>query len=227
MPKNVVAAIQADMEGISSKIRDFENRAKTVLITTPINASGFVLGKIIEDPHDYSKILNVESLRSEAMAALKGKPMTAEEWQQVVSYIEDLHKAGFYHGDLFHNLFFRRDDNGKLIISLLDFEKGAIFADDAAGIAADMEDLSVMKEYLETIGALEKDGNSVTEDEVGQQGRDDRPRHRPLLSGRRRADRHPHVFAHRSRDIRRRAPPEPEIPESSADEGLRVGSARL
>ncbi|MBO4707433.1 MAG: zeta toxin family protein [Elusimicrobiaceae bacterium] len=80
--------------------------------------------------------------------ALQGKPITNEEWAQVVSLFEDLHDVGFYHTDLGGNIFFRRDDEDKLIITLIDFENW--------GASDDMEILESIKDRLERIGAKEK-----------------------------------------------------------------------
>ncbi len=163
LPQNVISTINEDLKNISSKIRDFEDRSEIVLITTPVNTSGFVLGnRVKRDRKNYDHILNLESLMKEALNALRGEPITQEEWQQIVNYIKDLERAGFIHGDLIHNLFFWRDDSGKLNITLLYFEWNE-FLGYINGL--DVEDLELMKKDMEAIGAIERDETLVVQDE--------------------------------------------------------------
>ena len=101
-------------------------------IITPVDASGWSY-------HDRA---------DEALTALNGKPITNEEWAQVIGLFKDLNKADFYHNDLENNLFFKRDNNGKLILTIIDFE----YFDNTK----DMKDLNIISMQLESIGAKEK-----------------------------------------------------------------------
>ncbi|MBO7604839.1 MAG: hypothetical protein J6S61_00005, partial [Elusimicrobiaceae bacterium] len=137
---------------ISLSVRNSEARAKIPLMTLPINTSGFVLGNKIK-PDVYGNIItDFKAVSQEAKDALNNKPITEDEWNQIVNFFEKLNKAGFNHGDLKHNLFFRRDDKGKLIISLVDFEQSPSFI---VG-NEDLRYLKTLKSQLEDIGAKEK-----------------------------------------------------------------------
>ena len=144
-----VAEIKAGMEYIIHYIRGGAKRAQVPLITTAINTSRFMLGNKL-DKNVYGDITNdIGDVSQEALAALKGKPITNEEWREVVKFFRELNRNGFYHGDLKHNLFFRRDDSGKLIISIVDFE-------DSDSYGSDVSYLREMAADLELIGAKEK-----------------------------------------------------------------------
>jgi len=54
--------------------------------------------------------------------ALRNIPITRQEWDQVCAFFNELHTAGFEHSDLANNLYFARTPDGKLQVSLIDFE---------------------------------------------------------------------------------------------------------
>ena len=115
----------------------------------------------LEDPYSKSAIMTsvdtsgwfFDEKASKALTALKDKPITNEEWTQVIGLFTDLNEAGFYHNDLLYNLFFRRDNNGKLILTIIDFE----YLDETK----DMNDLNVISLHLEIIGAKEKKSHNT------------------------------------------------------------------
>lgn len=164
LPKNILSKIEKDKIDIAGKVRGFKQRATVALITSPINTSGFVLGGKVS-LNIYGEISgDIQTTLAEALTALKGKPITNKEWAQIVLYFEALKKAGFIHGDIKHNLFFRRDDNGKLIISILDFEDNKdLFGDDLIS-------LEEMKSIFETIGIKEQSYNENTYFKTNSQG---------------------------------------------------------
>ena len=109
------------------------------IIMSSVNTSGYAIFR--EDSH--------------ALVALKYKPITNEEWQQVVNFIKDLNSQDFYHTDLENNLFFRRDENGKLIVTIIDFDDIYNFYNEFYR-HIDISNLEVIRIHLESIGAKEK-----------------------------------------------------------------------
>ena len=79
---------------------------------------------------------------------MKEKPITNAEWKEIVSLFQYFNKAGFQHTDLIWNLWFRRNDEGKLIITIIDFE--------LKRSPDDMSLLKTLRYMLEDIGAKEK-----------------------------------------------------------------------
>lgn len=92
---------------------------------------------------------NFRTVKPEHIALLDNKPITDEEWLQIVDFYEDLHAGGFYHTDIWANLHIRRLENGKLKLTLLDFEN-------IADNSVDMIDLQGFEEALVERG-LKKD----------------------------------------------------------------------
>ena len=57
-----------------------------------------------------------------AMIKLRNQPITSEEWGVLFDFMIELNGKGFSYDDIYNNLFFRRNADGKLTISLIDFE---------------------------------------------------------------------------------------------------------
>ncbi|MBR3898790.1 MAG: hypothetical protein IKJ44_00780 [Elusimicrobiaceae bacterium] len=51
-----------------------------------------------------------------------GKPITQAEWNEIIQLYNTLNKNGFIHDDLRYNLFIMRNADGKLRLSIIDFE---------------------------------------------------------------------------------------------------------
>lgn len=85
-------------------------------------------------------------MQSSMLQHLGGKPITQAEWTEVRGLVRDLNKAGFEHGDLGQNLFIKRSANGKLKVTLIDFE--------AATVKADQEVLNALEKMFQEYGAL-------------------------------------------------------------------------
>ena len=75
------------------------------------------------------------------LSVLGGAAITDKEWVQVVNFFKELNEAGFYHTDLYHNLYFKRTPSGKLKMTLLDFD----FFDNNI---QDIENLKVIEKKL-------------------------------------------------------------------------------
>ena len=114
------------------------------LITAPVNTSGFVLGNKFDNLGR-----DLFSIRKEAMTALKGQPITVEEWQEINNLFFVLNNAGFYHTDLIHNLFFRRNEQGKLLLTIIDFEDLNIY--NSTNFYDDLAELNRIAYLLESI----------------------------------------------------------------------------
>ncbi|MBO7604948.1 MAG: hypothetical protein J6S61_00580 [Elusimicrobiaceae bacterium] len=132
-PKILSTSLSDLPDKVAQDIRSFNNDTSSQdIIMTTLNTSGWSQHK------DSSK----------ALIALKEKLIKNKEWEQIENFIKDLNDQGFYHTDLFGNLFFRRDGNGKLIITVIDFDNW--------GTENDMGDLKRIRMELESIGAKEK-----------------------------------------------------------------------
>lgn len=112
MPEDILQGIKDEFDRIKHLVRDPDIRAKTMFVLSPINENGFCWG-------------NTRSGREGLLFAqvkLNNKPITSVEWGTVVDLIMALNQKGVYYDDIYNNLFFRRDKNNKLIVSLIDFE---------------------------------------------------------------------------------------------------------
>lgn len=79
---------------------------------------------------------------------LNGKPVTQAEWRQIADFYRALNKHGFSHTDIEHNLFIKRVADGKLQITLLDFE--------LTGGLPDEQVLEGFRQSLQVVGGMEK-----------------------------------------------------------------------
>ena len=105
---------------------------------TPINSNGFF----------YYDLFNSGG-REEAIKKLNGKKITLQEWKQTEDLFSEINRMDFVHEDLTNNMFFRRDDNGTLVISVLDFELGP------NRMISNSADLSQIGKRLENYGVRE------------------------------------------------------------------------
>lgn len=131
----VAARIEKEMEGIVSKVRDGKKRFEVAFTTTKVDVSGFTLA----------------NAGPESIKLLNDIPITKEEWKQIVAFYGDLNKSGFYHTDIWNNLHIRRLADGKLKITLLDFEHLGV---------SDMLELEDLEKALRRFGLREKKGSA-------------------------------------------------------------------
>lgn len=104
LPEFVRNQVLAELEENAFVIREFVARVQEPFVLSPVDASGFRLAD------------TMHSFRS------PGISIKQAEWDEIKSVVEALNKEGFNHGDLYHNLFIKRLPNGKLRVTLLDFE---------------------------------------------------------------------------------------------------------
>ena len=135
LPPEMAEKISSDMKNIASKMRDSKNRLEAQFVTNKVDASGFTLA----------------NASPESIALLNNIPITKEEWKQIVAFYGDLNKSGFYHTDIWNNLHIRRLENGKLKITLLDFEHLGV---------SDMLELEDLEKKLRAMHLREKKGSA-------------------------------------------------------------------
>lgn len=135
LPPEMAEKISSDMKNIASKVRDSKNRLEVQFVTNKVDASGFTLA----------------NASPESIALLNNIPITKEEWKQIVAFYGDLNKSGFYHTDIWNNLHIRRLENGKLKITLLDFEHLGV---------SDMLELEDLEKKLRAMHLREKKGSA-------------------------------------------------------------------
>lgn len=95
-------------------VRESQTRAVTPFILSSVDVRGFTFSQ------QYNWSRPVLSL-----SILKNKPITSAEWAQVRGFVQAFNAAGFFHGDLPRNFHLRRGTDGRLKVTILDFEKNA------------------------------------------------------------------------------------------------------
>lgn len=91
--------------------------------------------------------ISLATAESSDIKLLNGIPITDEEWLQVVNFYKELNGLGFFHTDIGANMYLRRTPNGKLKLSMLDYEYFG---------ASDMYDLKTLDKELVKLGLKEK-----------------------------------------------------------------------
>jgi hypothetical protein len=111
LPSYLQRKIQHDREGVSlfGHVRSAWERSEVSFILSPVN----VKGPNLRQWKDHPELIK---------EALRNIPITRQEWDQLISFFNELHGAGFEHTDLPNNLYISRNAQGKLQIALLDFE---------------------------------------------------------------------------------------------------------
>lgn len=113
MPEHLRKKVEEEFNSIHDNVRNANHRAQQPFITNKVDVSGFTV-------YDLStKYLPVKMISKKS---LNDVPITAEEWSQIVRFYSELNAKGFEHTDVANNLHIRRLENGKLKLTLLDFE---------------------------------------------------------------------------------------------------------
>ncbi len=94
----------------SENFREFSTRVQTPFTLSKVDPSGMVFFEMLYPS------------RAEISAWLKEKPMTRGEWGQIKDFFAAMNEVGFHHGDLYHNLFIKRGEDGRLKVTVMDFE---------------------------------------------------------------------------------------------------------
>ena len=93
-------------------VRESQTRAITPFLLSVVDTRGVTFSK---QYHWNSPKLT--------LSILKDKPITAEEWAQVRGFVRAFNAAGFFHGDIPRNFHLRRGSDGRLKVTILDFER--------------------------------------------------------------------------------------------------------
>ena len=104
---------------IKEKNRSFSNGIQVPYLTTPIKTVGSVW--VERDPAMIERF-NIAS-------DFADNPITQEEWEEVQALIQDINNYDFVFDNLEKSIFFRRNEQGKLVIGVLKF-KGTILLSD-------------------------------------------------------------------------------------------------
>ena len=137
----------------------------------------------VEAPDGYSWFLTEETYASDGLAqlfleyantqgktnrfgdVLKNKPLTVAEQGEILNAVEKLNKNGIKHGDLGSNLFIKRDDTGKLHVSIIDYEPWSA----KESIISDVDYIKQMLAEYQKLGWAEKSKTvDVVEHATGQ-----------------------------------------------------------
>ncbi len=113
MPEHLQKKVEEEFNSMYDNIRSVKHRAQQPFITNKVDVSGFTAYDIS------TQYLPVKMI---SKRSLNNIPITEEEWSQIVKFYSELNAKGFEHTDLGNNLHIRRLKNGKLKITLLDFE---------------------------------------------------------------------------------------------------------
>lgn len=135
LPDDITSKIDRELNILSPEIRDLDYRCDVPFITTKVDVSGFTFS----------------NANRGSLSLLNNKVITKEEWKQIVAFYGDLNKAGFYHTDVWNNLHIRRLENGKLKLTLLDFEHLG---------TSDMSELKDLETQLKILRLREEKGSA-------------------------------------------------------------------
>lgn len=93
------------------KIRDIEKRAQLPFVLSKIDTRGLTFAM----EHNYLSAEEVQSFFRE-------KPITLAEWAQIEGFVKSYIDENFNHGDLTRNFYLKRGTDGRVKLSILDFE---------------------------------------------------------------------------------------------------------
>ena len=113
LPQGLRAQIGSQLEdpSLHRYVRGFKERAQVPFIMTEVDPSGVTLVDALD-------VKGVELMEQHLGPGL----MSKAEWFELEGFYEDLNIYGFQHSDVLRNLHLRRLPNGKLKVTLLDFE---------------------------------------------------------------------------------------------------------
>jgi hypothetical protein len=92
-------------------VREVERRTKIPCVFSAIDTRGVTYALQTE-------VLSDWQIRS----FFRSQPITAAEWAQVEGFVKAYNRAGFLHGDVYNNFYLKRGLDGRLKLSILDFE---------------------------------------------------------------------------------------------------------
>jgi len=97
---------------------------------SPVDVSGMCLSELqarldfnVFDEQFDGSLTQKQKLRETMLNHLNRVKMRVDEWYAIKGFITTLCSVGFEHGDLYHNLFIKRNtDTQKIKLTFLDFE---------------------------------------------------------------------------------------------------------
>ncbi len=126
LPQPVKKNVLADFRRIKDRVRDVETRTAKPFITSAVDTRGFTARRLQinagEDP----------------LTLLGNKQISNAEWKQIKGFFRELNENGFNHSDLWNNMHIRRMPDGKLKITMIDFESVLWGAGDRASCVSDV-----------------------------------------------------------------------------------------
>lgn len=102
-----------DFDDLMLNVRSAQQRMQIPFVLSPVDTRGISMIKMY-----MGKISPQDAL----YFYLGGKPITQAEWNEIIQLYNTLNKNGFIHDDLRYNLFIMRNADGKLRLSIIDFE---------------------------------------------------------------------------------------------------------
>jgi len=114
LPAKLEKQVKKDMDSFRFRlrVRDVDTRVKIPVVLSKVDTRGLTFAR----QHEYLS-------SQDAQAYFRNEPITAEEWAQVRGFVRAFNAAGFFHGDIPRNFHLRRGSDGRLKVTILDFER--------------------------------------------------------------------------------------------------------
>ncbi len=113
LPAKLEKQVKKDMDSFRFRlrVRDVDTRVKIPVVLSKVDTRGLTFAQ----QHEYLS-------SQDAQAYFRNEPITAEEWGQIQKFVKTYVEENFNHGDLTRNFHLRRGADGRLKLSILDFE---------------------------------------------------------------------------------------------------------
>lgn len=136
LPEAMSGPLKTDITHAYAVVRDAGTRMQKPFVLSSVDVSG----------------VTMETARSRSALQLLGnRPVSAREWKEIESLYRTLNGKNFFHEDLVSNLYLRRMPDGKLKVTLLDFEH----LPHPVARRVDTEALSIFQKELQRFGLIE------------------------------------------------------------------------
>lgn len=134
--------LKEEFNNAFSSVRSSMTRMERPFVLTKVDDFGLVCADLPYDRFDGARALGKQ---------LRGQPVTKREWAEIKEFYQALNAKGFYHEDLAHNLHLLRKPDGKLKITLMDFER----LPHPVARNVDMQQLDMFWQMLRLLGLAE------------------------------------------------------------------------
>ena len=113
LPAVLKKQVREDMDSrrFKLRVRDADARAKIPFVLSRVDTKGLTFAL----QHEYLS-------SQDAQSYFRNEPITAEEWGQLQGFVKTYIEGNFNHGDLTRNFHLKRGLDGRLKLSILDFE---------------------------------------------------------------------------------------------------------